>query len=263
MDQGPDVPQDSHDSQDPQDLPAPFSEPGAERPPWAYPHGPYGTEPFGPTPQMPAAGSKAPTRRRIALRAAIAVGAAAGIAAGVTIIASAATAPAPGSSQPAIAAGSSGSSTTVPSYPGGRFPHAFGPDFGFGFGSQMGGGGGVIYGQYRIKGANGYETIDTRTGTVSSLTDVSGSTWSLVVTSADGTSGTFTVDSQTSVNGGETGISSVNTGDEVEVTALDNDGTATATEIVDKTVLQSNGSSWMPAPPAGPSSTPPSSGSTS
>ncbi len=55
------------------------------------------------------------------------------------------------------------------------------------------------------KGPNGYETISERTGTVSAVTDTSGSTWSLTVKSADGTTGTFTVDSGTSVNGGRDG----------------------------------------------------------
>ena len=43
--------------------------------------------------------------------------------------------------------------------------------------------------------------------------------------SADGTSGTFTVDSGTSVNGGEMGIGSVKTGDTVRVTAVVSGGT--------------------------------------
>ena len=63
----------------------------------------------------------------------------------------------------------------------------------------------VVHGEYTVKGPNGYETIDERNGTVSSVTDTSGSTWSLMVKSADGTSGTFTVDTGTSVERGRDG----------------------------------------------------------
>ena len=100
------------------------------------------------------------------------------------------------------------------------------------------GGGPVIDGQFTIKGPNGYETLSERTGTVSDVTDTSGSTWSLTVKSADGTSGTFTVDSGTSVNGGEMGIGSVKTGDTVQVTAVVSGGTSTAKEVTDQTVAE-------------------------
>ena len=109
-------------------------------------------------------------------------------------------------------------------------------------------GGPVIHGQFTIQGPNGYETLDERTGTVSSITNTSGSTWSLEVKSSDGTSAAFTVDSGTSVDGGEMGISSVKQGDTVTVLALDNNATATAKEVRDRTVLQNNASSWMPQP---------------
>jgi hypothetical protein len=113
----------------------------------------------------------------------------------------------------------------------------------------------VIHGQFTIQGPNGYETMDERTGTVSDITNTSGSNWSLTVKSSDGTSATFVVDSGTSVNGGETGIASVKQGDTVTVLALDSNGTATAKNVVDETVLKSNGGSWMPQkpPPASPS----------
>jgi hypothetical protein len=107
-------------------------------------------------------------------------------------------------------------------------------------------GGPVIHGQFTIEGPSGYETMDERTGTVSSITNTSGSMWSLEVKSSDGTSATFTVNSGTSVNDGEMGISSVKQGDTVTVLALDSNGTATAKEVSDRTVLQNNRSSWMP-----------------
>ncbi len=104
----------------------------------------------------------------------------------------------------------------------------------------------MVHGQYTVKGPNGYETIDERTGTVSAVSNTSGSNWSLTVKSADGTSGTFTVNSSTSVNGGESGIASVKSGDTVVVTATESGGTATATQITDQTTLAANGKSWIP-----------------
>jgi len=110
----------------------------------------------------------------------------------------------------------------------------------------------VIDGQFTLKGPNGYETIAERNGTVSDVTDTSGSTWTLTVKSADGSSGTFTVDTGTSVNGGETGIGSVKTGDTVRVIAVVSGGTATAKQVTDETVLKSNGGTWQPMrPPMG------------
>jgi hypothetical protein len=202
-------------------------------------------------------------RRRL-LTGAVVIGAAVGMGIGATALASAATAPS--TSQPGE--GANTPSTGGPHQgPGGHFRgglHGFAGGFGGGFGG--GPGGGVIHGQYTVKGPNGYETIDVRTGTVSSVTDTSGSTWTLVVKSADGTSGTFTVNSTTSVNGGESGIASVKTGDTVSVTATKSGATATATQVMDQTTLQANGKAWLPMhgqPPAGgetpsgpPSSTP-------
>ena len=101
-----------------------------------------------------------------------------------------------------------------------------------------------------MKGPNGYETIAERSGTVSDVTDTSGSTWTLMVKSADGSSGTFTVDTGTSVNGGETGIGSVKTGDTVRVIAVVSGGTATAKQVTDETVLKANGATWQPMRPS-------------
>jgi hypothetical protein len=107
----------------------------------------------------------------------------------------------------------------------------------------------AIYGQYTVKGPNGYETLSERSGTVSDVTDTSGSTWSLTVKSADGTSGTFTVDSGTSVNGGEMGIGSVKTGDTVQVTAVVSGSTSTAKQVIDEAMLKANAGTWRPTGP--------------
>ncbi|HLM96166.1 MAG TPA: hypothetical protein VK283_07605 [Acidimicrobiales bacterium] len=195
------------------------------------------------------------------LKVAVGVGAAAGVAVGATALAQAATSSSSSPQSAAAAVTASGSTTTsLPPRshgfvgPGGRLrgPGGFG-DFGpLGGGPGVLGGGSVIDGQFTLKGPNGYETIAERNGTVSDVTDTSGSTWTLTVKSADGSSGTFTVDTGTSVNGGETGIGSVKTGDTVRVIAVVSGGTATAKQVTDETVLKSNGGTWQPMrPPMG------------
>jgi hypothetical protein len=188
------------------------------------------------------------------LKLAVGVGAAAGVAVGATALAQAATSSGttPHTGAASVTASDGGSTTTTLS-PG---RHGFGGPGGFrggmgvgGLGGSAIGGGPFIYGQFTIKGPNGYETISERTGTVSDVTDTSGSTWSLTVKSADGTSGTFTVDSGTSVNGGEMGIGSVKTGDTVRVTAVVSGTTSTAKQVMDQTTLKANGGSWQPTAP--------------
>ena len=206
-----------------------------------------------------------PTRTRRLWKLAAGVAAVTGVGVGAAALAAATTGP---STSPDAAAGattaSSGATTTTPSGSSSTTPpangsspvapHMRGPR-GFGGFGAFGGpgadfGGRVVHGEFTIKGQNGYETVDERTGTVSSVTNTSGSTWSLEVKSADGTTGTFTVDSATSVNGGETGIGSVKTGDTVHVTAVVSGGTSTAKEVVDQTVLQANGQGWRSFAPA-------------
>jgi hypothetical protein len=195
-------------------------------------------------------------RHRRALTVAVVLAAGAGAGLGATAIASAATAP----STTAPASGGS-SPTTVPGprwapgFPGRGGPHGFAGGFLGGLGGGFGGP--VVHGQYTVKGPSGYETIDVRTGTVSAVTHTSGTTWSLTVKSDDSTSGTFTVNSSTSVNGGESGIASVKSGDTVVVTATGSGDTPTATQITDTTTLQANGKAWLPMrPPMAPGATP-------
>jgi hypothetical protein len=169
-----------------------------------------------------------------------------GAAIGATALATAATSGGSPSATGATTAayGSNGSSSGSTALPppgpwggGGRF---FGP-------GEIGGP--VLYGQFTVQGPNGVETIAERNGTVTDITNTSGSTWSLTVKSSDGTSATFTVDSGTSVNGGEMGISSVKQNDTVRVLAVVSGSTSTAKQVTDETVLQSNGDSWVPKPP--------------
>jgi hypothetical protein len=197
-------------------------------------------------------------RRRV-VTAAVGLGAAAGVAVGATVAASAAspTTTQPSTTQPTTTQPGGSSSTTTPGTAPG--PHRFGGRFHGGFAGGTGGffglnpvTGGVVHGQFTVKGPNGYETLDVRNGTVSDVTNTSGNTWSLTVKSSDGSSGTFTVDSSTSVNGGESGIASVKNGDTVSVTGTVSGRTTTATQVIDQTTLQTNGKSWMPAMPTMP-----------
>jgi len=184
--------------------------------------------------------------------------AATGVGIGATALAAAATSPTTTKpSAPKSGVEGSTPSTPAPSTNTPGRSHGFGGRFaGPGYGAGGFGGGfccPVLHGEYTVQGPNGYETIDERTGTVSAVSNTSGNTWSLSVKSADGTSGTFTVDSTTSVNGGESGIASVKTGDTVDVTGTVSSGTSTATEITDQTTLQANGKTWMPMRPTAPS----------
>ena len=118
-------------------------------------------------------------------------------------------------------------------------------------GPGFGPGGPVVHGDFTIQGPNGtYENLQEQTGTVTSITNTSGNDWSLTVKSADGTSLTYVIDSGTSIDGGETGVSSIAQNDTVRVLAVVSNGTSTAKQITDSTVLKSNGQSWMPTPPS-------------
>ncbi|MHB8593525.1 MAG: hypothetical protein ACYDB3_04225, partial [Acidimicrobiales bacterium] len=117
------------------------------------------------------------------------------------------------------------------------------------------GGGGVLHGQFTVASpGGGYENLEEQSGTVSAITNTAGSTWSLTVTSADGTALTYVVDSGTSIDSGETGVSSLAKGDTVHVLAVVSGSTATAKQISDSTVRRANSSTWAPSPPAPPSS---------
>ncbi len=152
-------------------------------------------------------------RWRRSVQVGVALGVAAGVAVGATALASAATS---GSGSPSSSPSASPKST--PPHGGHRMFGFGGAGFG-GFGGGIGGYGPVLHAVETVKGPNGYETIEIQNGTVTSVKDVSGSTWSLVVTSADKTALTYTVNSGSSVNGGEMGIATVESGDTVSVVA--------------------------------------------
>ena len=219
-----------------------------------------GAPPSGPWPQHPYTAASAPpggappaVRRRRWPKAAAAAGIAAGTAVGAAVLAAAATS---GTQTPAASVGTdattgntgsgssssgSGSSTTPPMGP------RDGP--GFAIGGPGMGRGNVLHGVFTVQGPNGYETLQEQTGTVSDITNTSGSTWSMTVTSADGTALTYVIDSGTSVDGGESGVASISKNDTVHVVAVVSNGTATAKQVMDTTVMQANGQSWRPTPP--------------
>ena len=186
------------------------------------------------------------SRFRRAMQVGVALGVASGVAVGAAALASAATSP----TTPTTPSGGSAPKTSAPAthghhMAGGRFGGFGFPGDGFA-GAGFGGFGPVLHGEATVKGPSGYETIEVQSGSVTSLKDVSGSTWSLVVTSADKTALTYTVDSGTSVNGGETGISSIKTGDNVSIVAVVSKGTSTAKTVIDTTRLSANGASRAP-----------------
>lgn len=194
-----------------------------------------------------------PARKRRARQLVVGVGAAVGVAIGATALATAATATNGAPPTGATVAASGSNTTPAATPPGLPTQRPFGRGFpgggSFGRGGLGMAGGSFIYGQFTIQGPNGYETLAERTGTVSDVTDTSGSTWSLTVKSADGTSGKFTVDTGTSVNGGEMGIGSVKSGDTVRVVAVVSGDSSTAKQVTDETVLKANGGTWQPTAP--------------
>jgi hypothetical protein len=119
--------------------------------------------------------------------------------------------------------------------PGG---HGGGPMFFKGF---MGGG---IHGEFTTPAPNGgYRTIASQVGEVTSVSNSS-----ITVKSEDGFSKAYKVTEDTLVNAGRDGIGSVKNGDQVRLTALVEDGTAGAVQIMDVTNLERFGEKWWPRP---------------
>ena len=88
---------------------------------------------------------------------------------------------------------------------------------------------GAIHGEFVVPKANdGYQTIDTQRGKVTTV-----SSSSITVKSADGYTKTYQVTHSTNVAGERAGIGSVKTGQTVSVLATVNGSAATATQIVD------------------------------
>jgi hypothetical protein len=145
----------------------------------------------------------------------------------------------------AYAASSSGSSnspssstpSTTPSPGSSRPVHGFRK---FGGPLALGGLGRVLHGQFTTaKPGGGYETVDVQVGKVTSVSQAS-----ISLTSTDGYNHTYSVTSSTVVDSQRDGISSVSTGDQVQLAATTVSGTDTATNISDTTKVGASRSSF-------------------
>jgi hypothetical protein len=136
---------------------------------------------------------------------------------------------------------------------GGPDGHAGGMRGGLGLGLGLGG---AIHGTFVTpKQGGGYQTIDTQTGSVTSV-----SSTSITVRSTDGFTQSYAVDATTIVHAQRDGIGSVKVGDEVSVVATEASGKRTAVEIVDRTQVVGRWNRLAPPRPDG--STAPSSSGT-
>lgn len=176
-------------------------------------------------------------------------------------------------------AATSGSSTPSSSTPGTTTPakpatgpgpmhrgfKGFGPGgpggtFGFGGLGGIGGLGRVLHGSFTTPASGGgYKTVEVQVGKVTAVGQ-----GSITVKSADGYSDTYVVTSSTVVDAQRDGISSVKTGDQVQVLATKASGKDTAANVVDTTKVGASRKSFgfgpRPAPPAAPA--PPTTAST-
>ena len=185
----------------------------------------------------PVYGPLQPPHRRFP-RVALAGGLAGALALSGAGIAYAATS---GGSSPATPAASNSPTTTAPpTAPQGhgkvhRGGFAFGPA---GFGG-LGLGGRVLYGQATLQQPDGtLKTVEFQVGTVSAVSDKS-----ITLTSGAGSNTythTYTVDASTIVDSQAGGISTVAKGDQVRLTATQQNGSDTATDIVDATKIKSS-----------------------
>jgi hypothetical protein len=147
-----------------------------------------------------------------------------------------------GGSDPA-AAGATTTPSPAPSLPGrmhgagpGR-PAAGWPGGGFRPGGAGMAGFGTVHGQFVVaKPGGGYQTVDLQRG---SVTAVTGS--SITVRSSDGFGKTYQVPAAAQVNAQRNGIGSIRKGDQVMVIATVSGGTATATRILDFSLLPRQG----------------------
>ena len=105
-----------------------------------------------------------------------------------------------------------------------------GPAFGFG----------AIHGEFTTRQPDGtFRTVATQTG---EATEVSQD--EITVKSEDGYSRTYVVDEDTFVGAGRDGIGDVKVGDEVDVVAVLEDGTAKARRVTDTTNLRRFAEQW-------------------
>jgi hypothetical protein len=129
-----------------------------------------------------------------------------------------------------------------------RYRH-FGVKFGLGGGLF-----GVLHGQFVVaKPGGGDETVDVQNGQVTAVSNTS-----ITLKSPDGFTMSYVVASSTMVDAQRDGISSVKVGNQASVFATVSGSTATATRIMDRTLVQQNwpGSGLRPGSPSGSSAQP-------
>jgi hypothetical protein len=98
---------------------------------------------------------------------------------------------------------------------------------------------GVLHGQFVMRKAGGFQTVEVQTGQVTAV-----SSTSITIRSTDGFTHSYTVVTGTTiVDAGHGGISSVKAGDQVSVDATVSGSTDTAAGIDDLTLLRQRGAS--------------------
>jgi hypothetical protein len=111
-----------------------------------------------------------------------------------------------------------------------------GGPFAFGGPGALGGLFGAVHGTVVVpKSGGGYQTVAFQNGKVTAV-----SSTSITLRSADGYSRTYQVTSSTLVNAQRDGIGSIKSGNQVIATATVSGSTATATRIIDVSLIQQN-----------------------
>ncbi len=174
----------------------------------------------------PAPAPQPPKRRRNTRLWILGGGVAVAVAAAVSVasIASAQTtqSPSPSPSSSAAAPKAFGGPGGRPGFGGKRAP--------FGFGGV----GPALHGEFvAAKPGGGYQTVDIQQGQVTAV-----SASSITVKSADGFTKSYTVTASTLVDAQRDGIGSVKNGESVSVQATVDGGTATATDITDRSQIR-------------------------
>ena len=126
---------------------------------------------------------------------------------------------------------------------GQRYRH-FGGKFAIGGGLS-----GVLHGQFVVtKPSGGNQTVDVQNGQVTAVSNTS-----VTLKSSDGFTMSYVISSSTLVDAQRDGIGSVKVGNQASVVATVSGSTATATSIMDRTLVQQNwpGSGFRPGPPSG------------
>ena len=135
--------------------------------------------------------------------------------------------------------------TTTPS-PGGSGQNGAGPH-GFMHRGRGGMFGPSIHGQFVVpKSGGGYQTMDQQRGDVTAVSPTS-----ITVHSEDGYTKTYAVTATTIVTSTRDGIGDVKKGDQVSVTAVEENGSATAVHILDITQVGAERHKYGPGPRPG------------